>query len=79
MRQVVDKSKVRNSNGKGDMLSPAQTLQGRTAPPRNQGVPTCLVFTSPIGFGLGSCITQVLSTQSDYTIFTRPCVSLNAL
>lgn len=68
---MCQKSKVRNSNGKGEMLSPAQTLQGRTAPPHDQGVPTCLVVASPSGFGLGSCITQGLGTQSESILFSQ--------
>lgn len=71
MWEVVDKSKVRNSNGKTEMLSSAPTLQGRTAPPHNQAVPTCLLMTSPSGFGLGSCITQMLGTQSDSILFAQ--------
>lgn len=71
MWQVVDKSKVKISNGKGEKLSPAQTLQGRTAPPHDQGISTCLVMASPTAFGLGSCITQVLGTQTESILFSR--------
>lgn len=39
---MCQKSKVRKSDGKGEMLSPAQALQGRPAPPHDQGVPTSL-------------------------------------
>lgn len=39
--------------------------------PHDQGVPTCLARASPSGFGLGSCITQVLGTQSKSILFSR--------
>lgn len=39
---MCQKSEVQNSNGKGEMFSPAQAQQDRPALPHDQGVPTPL-------------------------------------